>query len=189
MTSYVLEKLFHAYWWDYSDVPLNIHGRVCFPASCGFGVAGLIVVYGIAPLTKNMTGWISPSWMELLSLLFMAVVSADATLTVSALTHFEHNVVALETALNQHMDLFVNSVQEKTQAASVALADERARFSKENLERSIREMDWTHRVALKRVQGFRTPKKDSVKRVYSREMVFDSMKKYLANARKQKDEQ
>lgn len=189
VTSYVLEKLFHAYWWDYSDVPLNINGRVCFPASCGFGVAGLIVVYGIAPLTKNMTGWISPSWMELLSLLFMAVVSADATLTVSALTHFEHNVVALETALNQHMDLFVNSVQEKTQAAGVALADERARFSKENLERSIREMDWTHRVALKRVQGFRTPKKDTAKRVYSREMVFDSMKKYLANARKQKNEQ
>ena len=189
VTSYVLEKLFHAYWWDYSDVPLNIHGRVCFPASCGFGVAGLIVVYGIAPMTKNMTSWISPLWMEFLSLLFMAVVAADATLTVSALTHFEHNVVALETALNQHMDLFVNSVQEKTQAASVALADERARFSKENLERSIREMDWSHRVALKRVQGFRTAKKDTAKRVYSREMVFDSMKKYLANARKQKEEQ
>ena len=71
----------------------------------------------------------------------------------------------------------------------MALADERARFSKENMERSIREMDWTHRVALKRVQGFRTSKKDTTKRVYSREMVFDSLKKYLANQRKQKDEQ
>ncbi len=185
-TSYVLEKLFHAYWWDYSDVPLNIHGRVCFPASCGFGLAGLLVVYGVAPVTKRMTGWISPPWMEVLSLLFMAVVAADATLTVSALTHFEHNIVALETALNQHMEQFVIDLQEKKQAAGEALAEERARFSIENMERSIREMDWTHRVALRRVQGFRTPKIDTERRVYYREMVFDSVKKYLANAKKNK---
>ena len=51
-TSWALEKLFHAYWWDYSSMPLNINGRVCFPYSVGFGVAGLIVVYFIAPFTK-----------------------------------------------------------------------------------------------------------------------------------------
>ena len=36
-TSWALEKLFHAYWWDYSSMPLNINGRVCFPYSVGFG--------------------------------------------------------------------------------------------------------------------------------------------------------
>ena len=35
-TSWALEKLFHAYWWDYSSMPLNINGRVCFPYSVGF---------------------------------------------------------------------------------------------------------------------------------------------------------
>lgn len=52
-TSWALEKLFHAYWWDYSSMPLNINGRVCFPYSVGFGVAGLIVVYFIAPLRSS----------------------------------------------------------------------------------------------------------------------------------------
>ena len=32
-TSWLLEKLFHAYWWDYRDSPLNINGRICLPAS------------------------------------------------------------------------------------------------------------------------------------------------------------
>ena len=45
VTSWLLEKLFHAYWWDYSDMPLNINGRICLPCSLGFGVAGLIVIY------------------------------------------------------------------------------------------------------------------------------------------------
>ena len=43
-THWTLEKLFHAYWWDYRDMPLNINGRVCVPASIAFGLAGLLVV-------------------------------------------------------------------------------------------------------------------------------------------------
>ena len=27
-TSWVLEKLFHAVWWDYSNMPFNLQGRV-----------------------------------------------------------------------------------------------------------------------------------------------------------------
>ena len=39
-TSWILEKLFHAYWWDYSDIPFNINGRICLPCTLGFGAAG-----------------------------------------------------------------------------------------------------------------------------------------------------
>ena len=185
VTSYVLEKLFHAYWWDYSSIPFNIHGRVCLPASAGFGVAGLVVIYGVAPFVRRMTGCISPMWMEVVSLLFMAVVAVDATLTVSALTHFERNVIAMEHALNQHMEQFVNSIQEKTQAAGAALfSDERARFSKENMNRTVRDMGGTYRSALKRVEGFRSTDKDKEKRAYSREMVLESIKKYIGTGRR-----
>lgn len=183
-TSYTLEKLFHAYWWDYSDIPLNIHGRVCLPASIGFGVAGLIVVYGIAPLTRQMVGWISPAWMEALSLVFMAVVAADTTLTVSALTHFEQDVIAFEATVNQHMEDLVNTIQEKTQEASANFAEERARFSREHLERSIQNMGKTHRSALRRVKGFRSCDQDREKREYSRELVLESIKKYISRGKK-----
>ena len=79
-TSWALEKLFHAYWWDYSSMPLNINGRVCFPYSVGFGVAGLIVVYFIAPFTKFITGWMSPIWYEFFSLLLMGFLAVDLSL-------------------------------------------------------------------------------------------------------------
>ena len=101
-TSWVLEKLFHAYWWDYSDMPLNIKGRVCFPCSVGFGFAGILVVYVILPFTSKMTGWMSPIVTELFGLIFMAVIAADTTLTVSALTQFAKSVEAAEAAWNAH---------------------------------------------------------------------------------------
>lgn len=28
LTSYLIEKRFHARWWDYSQKPMNLHGRV-----------------------------------------------------------------------------------------------------------------------------------------------------------------
>ena len=36
ITSWGLEKLFHAAWWDYSDFPLNLHGRISLFTSLGF---------------------------------------------------------------------------------------------------------------------------------------------------------
>jgi uncharacterized membrane protein len=171
VTSWALEKLFHAYWWDYSRMPLNINGRVCFPASVGFGCAGLLVVYVIAPFTQRMTGSIPPLAMEGLSLLFMALIAADATLTVSALTNFERNVIAVETALNQHMDQFVNNVQEKKQAAETAFAEERTRFSKERMEQTVLAMGGTYRMAVSRVRGFKNPRADKQRMEYMLERI------------------
>ena len=31
VTSWALEKIFHARWWDYSNMPLNILGQICLP--------------------------------------------------------------------------------------------------------------------------------------------------------------
>mgnify|MGYP004655701417 CR=1 FL=1 len=180
VTSWGLEKLFHAYWWDYSDVPLNINGRVCFPASVGFGAAGLLVIYVIAPATKDATQWITPILMELFSLIFMALLSIDATLTVSALTGFERNVAAMEEALNQHMEQFVSTVQQKSQAAGEALGEkkqaaadrlaaERMRFTKERLESITGRMGSGHRAALSRVKGFKgygTERKSKIRNIF-----------------------
>ena len=189
VTSWGLEKLFHAYWWDYSDVPLNINGRVCFPASVGFGVAGLLVIYVIAPATKDATQWITPILMELFSLIFMALLAADATLTVSALTGFERNVAAMEEALNQHMEQFVSTVQQKSQAAgevlgekklaaSERLAEERMRFTKERLESITKRMGSGHRAALNRVKGFKRYGTETERKSKIRGIFHQIVKRY-----------
>ena len=38
VTSYMLEEVFHATWWDYSHLPLNFNGRISLFTSLGFGV-------------------------------------------------------------------------------------------------------------------------------------------------------
>ena len=42
--SYLLEKRFHARWWDYSQKPMNLHGRVWIGNLLLFGLGGVLVV-------------------------------------------------------------------------------------------------------------------------------------------------
>ena len=95
-TSFALEKLFHAAWWDYSDFPLNLHGRICLFASLGFGVGGLLTVYVIAPFTVNAVSYIQPIVLEFLALLFLFVFAVDLTLTVTILLHFDLLVAQID---------------------------------------------------------------------------------------------
>ena len=45
LTSYVMEKIFKARWWDYSSKKFNINGRICLETIIPFGILGMIISY------------------------------------------------------------------------------------------------------------------------------------------------
>ena len=49
ITSYVLEKFLNARWWDYSDYPLNLNGRICLIASVFWGIVTVLVINLVNP--------------------------------------------------------------------------------------------------------------------------------------------
>ena len=50
ITGFLLEKIFHNKWWDYSDQPLNIGGYVCVLFSLIWGVFCVLIVKVFHPL-------------------------------------------------------------------------------------------------------------------------------------------
>ena len=110
-TSWVLEKLFHARWWDYSRVPLNINGRTSVPTSIAFGAVSIPIMKTILPAADTLIEAVPESTINLTALLLVAVCSADTTLTVSALTDFQNKVTAIDDAFQNrrlctlHMEL------------------------------------------------------------------------------------
>lgn len=153
-TSYVLEKVFHARWWDYENLPLNINGRVCFPASFLFGVAGLFVVYILYPFTTNISHHVSTNVVEFLALILMMIVSIDGTLTISALTNFEKYVAEFSDAIDEHMEAFMANVQEKRELEEKKIDEERARFAAEYAGHKLSAMGKLHLKATLRVKSF-----------------------------------
>ena len=44
-TSYLLEKLFDARWWDYTNRKYNLNGRICLETMIPFGLLGIFVIH------------------------------------------------------------------------------------------------------------------------------------------------
>ena len=44
-TSYIMEKMFHTRWWDYSKEIFNINGRICLETMILFGIGGIAVIH------------------------------------------------------------------------------------------------------------------------------------------------
>ena len=77
MTSYVLEKRFHARWWDYSQKPMNLHGRVWIGNLILFGLGGVLIVELINPVLLRLSEQLSFTLREVLAFSLSAVFIAD----------------------------------------------------------------------------------------------------------------
>ncbi len=113
-TSFLTEKLFHAVWWDYSYLPLNLNGRICLSVALGFGFAGIVVVRLIHPVVSRFVNRIPTSIHEVVSLLLMAVFAADLALTLDALTSLNQKMAALEDSINEKISVRYDAVVLRT---------------------------------------------------------------------------
>ena len=59
LTSWLMELLFHARWWDYSKVPLNLNGRVALPISAFWGLGVVLIVKFVHPLVATGVTWLA----------------------------------------------------------------------------------------------------------------------------------
>lgn len=53
ITSVIMEKLFHARWWDYSNKKFNIQGRICLTHTFYWGIAALVFMFAVHPFVER----------------------------------------------------------------------------------------------------------------------------------------
>lgn len=56
--SWLMEKLFHARWWDYSQYTYNLNGRICLPISLAWGALSTFFVYVVQPVFETGVAWL-----------------------------------------------------------------------------------------------------------------------------------
>ena len=52
--SWLMEKLFHTRWWDYSHYKIQLNGRICLLNSILFGFLGVVVIHFVYPLMIDL---------------------------------------------------------------------------------------------------------------------------------------
>lgn len=96
VTSFVLEKLFHAKWWDYSYRKINLNGRICLLNSIEFAVLGLLLTYIVHPFISSQIAKIPENIVPYISLGIFAVIIIDCTSTIFTLLNLKEKLGILK---------------------------------------------------------------------------------------------
>lgn len=92
LTSLIMEKLFHARWWDYSKEPFNLNGRICLRNLIGFGILGVLVIRLINPFVLQLSGLVPSFWLFLVAGITLAVLVIDIMVSLKLIIDFRVTV-------------------------------------------------------------------------------------------------
>lgn len=77
LTSYFMEKIFKARWWDYSQKKFNINGRVCLNTIIPFGILGIFIMYVSNPFLLSKIEQLPEIWLNTLSGTLLVIFIID----------------------------------------------------------------------------------------------------------------
>lgn len=80
--SYIMEKLFRVRWWDYTDRPFNLNGRICAESVLAFGVIGVLILKIINPALLALYSSMPQFLMFLLAAVLAAWLIFDIALSL-----------------------------------------------------------------------------------------------------------
>lgn len=89
-TSYIMEVLFNARWWDYSNRKFNINGRICLETAIPFGLCGLVIMYLVNPLLVSILDMIPRTILIILGICLMVIFLVDFVLSFIVILKFKN---------------------------------------------------------------------------------------------------
>lgn len=95
LTGYLMDKIFHHKWWDYTNQLLNIGGYVCLIFSLVWGVACVLIVRVIHPVIHKILTFI-PHTLGLIMLAVLEIcIFVDLYVTAAGILKLNHQLEAM----------------------------------------------------------------------------------------------
>ena len=92
LVSLIGEMILHVKWWDYSDMPLNINGRICVYFSIFWGFLSIYLICSVNPKVDRFIDWIKSKFslklLKTLTLTTIIVLFIDCVITGIAVNFF-----------------------------------------------------------------------------------------------------
>ena len=104
-TSFVLEKIFHNKWWDYSDRKYNLNGRICLRNSLAFGVLAILIVYFVLPLLTMLFRAFSFKFWIIVSIVSAIILGMDIIYSVIIAYNLRNRIIIVEELKNEKIAL------------------------------------------------------------------------------------
>jgi len=110
IASYLMEKLFKARWWDYSERKFNLEGRICLRNSLLFGICGVLLVKYIHPFVITVINQIPNYIFNIISIFLISVFLIDLIITFIIVSNLKVNFTNIRTDSTEEIDELVKQV-------------------------------------------------------------------------------
>ena len=98
LVSWIGELILGVKWWDYSDMPLNINGRICVFFSIFWGFLALYLIASFNPKIDRMIDWFKSKFslknLKALTVTVTIILFVDCVISVVAMSFFLIGMVA-----------------------------------------------------------------------------------------------
>ena len=92
-TSYLMEKLFKARWWDYTDYRFNINGRICLETLIPFGLLGCFAIYVVNPILFSIYSMTNIFVLRFIALVLFIIFIIDFSISLKIINSFKDTAV------------------------------------------------------------------------------------------------
>ncbi len=102
ITSWGMEKLFHARWWDYSEYRYNINGRVCLLGALAFGSFSVVLIKVVHPRVMAVVDSLPAQGLLAAAGLCFIAGAADCFVTVRHILTLNGRLAEIQEALDAY---------------------------------------------------------------------------------------
>lgn len=134
LTSWGIEKLFHVRFWDYSNKPFNINGRVYLNGFIAFGLGATLVKEVVQPDVVRVVDMIPPVILTVVSAILLVILLADLAVTIAGLRSLDNRLGDIERDIKRWkggeikiLDVHITNIDEKASE----LSDKAGKFAQE----------------------------------------------------------
>lgn len=116
LTSFIMEKLFNARWWDYKDELLNIKGRICLKHTIIWGMGSLAFVKIVHPRIEVLFGNLSDKTVKITVIAILAVFVVDvifAVIKALDIRKLRTKLIELKETITSNTSEIISAVDEK----------------------------------------------------------------------------
>ncbi len=189
-TSYIMEKLFNARWWDYSNNFLNLHGRICFKHTCYWAIFAFVYVYLIAPMYQYALSFVPQNVRTIAVFVILAILSVDLTLTVKAaadINKLMKKLNAFKTTVSEKAELIKDATENKYEellASADKLAELKRELSRQHFDilSSLNELDSKNKTANRLFTIYSAIRKGADNTVGEIENIWNDVKTFFSDS-------
>lgn len=186
-TSYIMEKIFNARWWDYHNRKFNINGRICLETLIPFGIVGTYLVKFANPFFLGIISKIPSTILQIILAILVILIIIDFIVSLKVILNFRKTTKQIENSVIKDNTEEISEMVKNT-------TTERVSEFKENitdkLNETLEDFAEFQREFIIKVKIFKRKVHFTSKRIYKdlKERELENKRKNASNILKQKIE-